>query len=375
MSKASARLNIGTNIHEGKGWVSHQETKEVSTDSFEFSFEWQIDHHVRTYGYYLVVADCQGGGSKRFKMMDYDISFFNDETDHFPADEMGMFTLHIVCFMGLASFAVQQIVISKQNARPGAGSGSFFPSFSEGPPPAATTLLMFAYVSELLSILFEILHLWWYGYNGTGLFVLDFTSEVLEGIAQTALAYLLLAFAGGWTLVEGAFTSKSDGAINPDALGEDHPSTVFLAMMSIITFILQLLNKLILFDEFAKFHDHDSWPGFILVLVRTVLAIFFTYQISQTIKYMSSRKAGKSHTMRFMQSLAILGGLWFWVFPALVLVSGIFAHYLRHRIVAGGVLFLQSGCIILLTKQIFEESSAYSKASLHRGVILGGSRA
>ena len=372
MSKASARINIGTNVVQGKGWFNQQETKEVGPDTYEFSFTWTIEHRVRTYGYYLVVADCLTGGSKRFKHMEYDVSFLNDDTDHFPSDEHGLFTLYILCFLGLAAFAAQQYRSVKENGRSNALSNSFFASFTDGPPKAATTLLIFGYAAETLSILFEILHLWWYGYNGMGLFAFDFASEVLEGIAQTTLAYLLLAFAGGWTLVEGTFSSKKDGAINPDALGEDHPSTVFLALMTIITFILQLLNKLILFDEFTKFHDHDSWPGFILVLVRTALAGFFTYQISQTIKFMSSRKAGKSHTLSFMQNLALFGGLWFWVFPVLVFVSGIFAHYLRHRIDAGGVLFLQTGCLIFLTKQIFQESSAYSKASLHRGVILGG---
>ena len=371
MSKATAKLNIGTNIFEGKGWVNLQKTEEIKSDQFEFSFAWNIEHRVRTYGYYLVIADCNQGGSKRFKAMEYDISFLNSGVDHFPSDEHGMFTLYIMCFLFLSAFAAHNIVQSKQNKR-GGGMSTFFSSFSEGPPPAATTLLIFAYSCEVVSILFELLHLWWYGYNGTGLFAFDFISEVLEGVSQTALTYLLLAFAGGWSLVDGGFSSKNDGAINPDALGEDHPSTVFLAMMTVITFLLQLLNKLILFDEFTKFHDHDSWPGFILVIVRVLLAAFFTYQITQSIRYMTRKKAGKTHTLKFMQALALLGGLWFWVFPVLVALSSMFAHYLRHRIVAGGVMFLQSGCIVLLTKQIFEESSTYSKASSHRGVILGG---
>jgi hypothetical protein len=298
-------------------------------------------------------------------MMDYEVTFLNDGYDHFPADEHGLFTLYNICFLGLAVIAYQQFVVLRKQNR----AGSY--SFNDGPPPAATTLLIFAYCTEMLSILFEILHLWWYGSNGTGLFLLDFFSEVLEGIAQTSVAYLLLAFAGGWTLIEGTITAKSEGPINPEALGEDHPSTLFVSMMTIVTVLLQLLNKLILFDDFTKFHDHESWPGFILVLVRTLLAMFFTYQVQQTISYMS-RRGNKNNTLKFMRTLALFGGLWFWVFPVLVVVASFFAHYLRHRIVAGGVLLLQSACLVMLTTQINRESSAYSKASLHRGIVLGG---
>jgi len=366
MSHATARINIGTRIHEGKGWVTDVSTKEIKSDTYQFSFTWNINHYIRTYGYYLVIADCHPANHKRFRVMEYDINFFNDGADHFPADEHGLFSLYIVCLFGLALFGYRHFSVNRRKNRYDVG-------FHDGPPASATTLLVIGYVSEMLSILFEILHLWRYGYNGTGFFALDFFSEVLEGIAQTVLAYLLLAFASGWTLIEGAITAKSEGAINPEALGEDHPSTLFVALMTVVTVLLQLLNKLVLYDEFTKFHDHDSWPGFILVLVRTLIAGFFTYQIQQTISYMS-RRGNRNQTLKFMKSLALFGGLWFWIFPILVVVASVFAHYLRHRIVAGGVLFLQTGCLIILTRQIAAESSAYSKASLHRGLVLGESR-
>ena len=373
MQKASASIHIGRSDFEGKGWVAKQETKALGGNAFEFTFAWQIEHFVRTYGYYLVVADCHPAPRHRFHQMEYEISFYNHMTDHFPADERGLPSLYFLCFLSLGGYGLHQIIQAYRGVNTVASP--FFAGLSSGPPPAATTLLIFAYCCQFISVFFELLHYWWYAHDGHGLFVIDFGSEALEGISQTALAYLLLAFAGGWTLVEGTMASKKDGMINPDALGDDHPSTVFLGFMSIITFVLQLLNKLIMFDEFSKFHQHDSWPGFLLVMGRTALAVFFTYQLYQTIQYMTKRKAGKNHSLQFMRSLAFFGGLWFWVFPVLVFVSSVFAHYLRHRIVTGGTLLLQTICLIVLTHQVFQESSAYSKASLHRGVVLGGTGA
>jgi hypothetical protein len=366
MSKATTKLTVGQGWIEGMGLLEsgvEGPSSDGGFDSREFTFKWHIEHRVRTYGYYLVIADCNAPeGQKRFKLVSYDIRFLNDETDHFPADEHGLFTLYVLCFLGLLAFAARQVSNAKSKSQ------SYF---RDGPPPAATSLLFFAYGCEMLSLLLEILHLWWYGSNGYGIFFFDFFSEVFEGISQTALSYLLIAFACGWTLIEGAVTFKSEGAINPEAIGEDHAATLFLSFLTMATLILQILNKLVLFDDFTKFHDHESWPGYILVFVRTLLACAFTYSMAETLSYQKKRGGRASQTLKFMKTLAVLGGLWFWVFPVLVLVASFFAHYLRHRIVGGGVLFLQTSCLLLLTRQILAESSTYNKASVHGGLVLG----
>ncbi|KAH9246986.1 hypothetical protein BASA81_015417 [Batrachochytrium salamandrivorans] len=365
MNHASAKILIGSQNEQyiGKGVLKDMSTTKLVGEAdamVEYQFTWEIEHYMRTYGYYLVIGDCDTGvgAAKRFRSVYYQIDFLNFGYDHFPADEHGLFTLYIVCFAGLVGFAMH--VYYKQKR-------------AHDTPSSAKTLLFVSYVAELLSILCELIHLTSYWSNGYGMFVFDFMSEIFEGMAQLTLAYLLLALAGGWTLIEGAITAKTDGAINPEALGDDHASTMFVSLLSLLTILLQLLNKLIVMDDFAKFHDHDTWPGFILVLMRALLAVFFTYQMSKTLKFMTSRGRAKRDTVRFAKILAVLGGLWFWVFPLLVLLASVFAHYLRHRLVSGGVLFLQTSCLILLSSQILAKQSAYTKASVHGGTILGDS--
>lgn len=373
MRKASAKLTIGGTRGEGKGEMSSagEEMKDDKRyDSKQWKFTWTIEHRVRTYGYYLVVADCTEDQAKRYKVMEYDLTFLNDKDDHFPADEHGLFTLYVGCFLCLAGYAAYKF----KNKRNSTAKLSEFSYLTEGPPTAATTLLQFGYACELISLWLEILHLWWYSSNGYGVFGFDFFSEVFEGVAQTSLGYLLLAFACGWTLIEGAITLKNEGPINPEALGEDHAATLFITFLTLGTVMLQILNKVVLFDEFAKFHDHESWPGYILVAVRAVLAVVFTVSIAQTIRYQTKRAGAggkQNHTLRFMKQLAFFGGLWFWVFPILVAVASVCAHYVRHRLVGGGVLFLQTTCLLVLTRQITKETSSYSKASTHGGVVLG----
>jgi len=277
MSKASAKIDIGSKGVEGKGWISESDVTNLEGDLHEFRFTWKIEHRVRTYGYYAVIAECSPGfQSKRMKMMEYDLMFLNDGYDHFPADEHGLFTLYVICFFALSAYAGYHYRMRKL--------------FNQiGVPPAAISLLAVGYGCELISILMEVLHLWRYEYDGYGWHGFDFFSEVLEGFGQTAIAYLLIAFASGWTLIEGTINAKSSGMINPEALGEDHPSTLFVFVMTTVVFMIQIFNKILFYNEFTKFHDHESWPGFLLILVRILLAGFFTFQISQTLSYMNKK--------------------------------------------------------------------------------------
>jgi hypothetical protein len=196
MNAATAKIRIGSSMEEfnGKGWVDFaQVTDNDSSDLYakSYSFSWKIDHFVRTYGYYLVIGDCDSAvASKKFLSVKYAVDFFNFDTDHFPADEHGLYTLHVICLVMLVAFALKHHVFKPKT------------TMREHTPPsttptAAITLLYIAYAAEVGAIFLELLHLTSYWSNGKGIFVFDFFSEVCEGMAQFTLAYLLLAFAGG----------------------------------------------------------------------------------------------------------------------------------------------------------------------------------
>ena len=374
MSAATSKLEIGrvtpqpTDHDVGKGLLYSQVDTENPSENV-WTFRWTIDHRMRPYGYYLVYADCtpyHTGKGSRYKVIGYDVSFLNPGEDHFPADEYGLLTLYVLSFLALVGYGVYAVVVT-----PGA--------FADGrddsrPPGMVTVLVTIAYVTEIFSLSSEIMHLWYYSSNGYGVFAFDFLSEILEGVSQIMIAYLLIAFACGWTIIEGAVTAKHQTPINPEALGEDHVATVFMFFIVLITFVLQLLNKVVLHDDFTKFHDYESWPGFIHVGVRAALASLFTYQVGQTISYQSRGGARAGSTkLLFIRRLALLGGLWFWCFPFLVALATVFAHYLRHRLVTGGVLVLQTGSLVLLAQQITRHTSSYARVNVSSsGAVLPG---
>lgn len=96
------------------------------------------------------------------------------------------------------------------------------------------------------------------------------------------------------------------------------------------SFLLQIWNKSF-DDDFSKFHDHESLPGKILVVLRLLLGIGFIVSLHFTIR--QQEKRGGDRLLAFLKRLMRLGGTWFLSFPLVVLTAGLFPHYLRHRFV------------------------------------------
>jgi hypothetical protein len=88
----------------------------------------------------------------------------------------------------------------------------------------------------------------------------------------------------------------------------------------------------------------------------------YVASIVMTIRTQQARGSSES-LQAFLKRLLVFGSAWFLCFPVLVLCSGFFVHYQRHRVVAGGVLLTQSVCLGVLAHQFLAETSAYSRLS------------
>ena len=365
--KAHAVITIGTRRHFGKGRFREESHKELGMHGLtEWTFTWDIEHRVRTYGWNFFLAECRDRDAPpQGRDMAYSLTFLNPGRSHYPADESGVPAMLLVVWCIMCAYAGFMFLNATTAQGHAVRSGR------------ALALIATAYVLQLLSVFSELVHLWRYAYNGWGWFAFDFLSEIFEGLSQTLLSYILVALACGWSLVEdldlsagmGGAASGSDrsgpnGGVrllaNPDALGSRSPATLALAGAVLVTLALQLLNKLVYNDGFSKFHNHETLPGKLLVMLRALLGIVFATTLHRTI----SRQAGLGGRVeRFLRRLQLFGSVWFFSFPLLVFVAGIFAHYLRHRIVTGGVLALQTVSLLMISHQMASSTSSYAQSS------------
>jgi len=153
---------------------------------------------------------------------------------------------------------------------------------------------------------------------------------------------------------------------HPDNLFRGANLVVFGVLAVIIaSTVLQILNKL---DEedFTKFHDYESLPGKLLAYLHAGLGIFFIWSLTSTLRAQAKLKAGQSggdKLVVFLRRLLVFGAIWFLCFPFLVFIASWFAHYNRHRLVSGGVLLVQTACLLSLTHQFTSSHSQYYKLS------------
>ena len=339
-----------TNIAKGKDGL------------MEFTFSWEFDTEERTRGWFLIAADCAlEQFNARVPPMDYEISLLNPGDTHLPADEYGLPKLYVFVAVMLVAFGFYAITLIRE-ARKETG----------GKTHLVVWLLGLAYVTLLFSLSCELLHLSVYKNNGKGIWICDLFSEIFDGASQLVVAFVLICLASGWTLVE-----YEDDSVRKNSVGSllRHPENmvkganlgIFVILAFVIfTTVLNILNKWDQ-EDFTKFHDYESFPGKVLVVVRFLLGVFFVISLLATLRAQSKLKSahsGGDKLIIFLRRLLFFGGLWFLVFPFLVFVAaGSVAHYNRHRLVSGGVLVVQTICMLSLTHQFTSSHSQYHKLS------------
>eukprot|EP00516_Mucochytrium_quahogii_P013667 CAMPEP_0203799616 /NCGR_PEP_ID=MMETSP0100_2-20121128/10014_1 /ASSEMBLY_ACC=CAM_ASM_000210 /TAXON_ID=96639 /ORGANISM=" , Strain NY0313808BC1" /LENGTH=486 /DNA_ID=CAMNT_0050705515 /DNA_START=86 /DNA_END=1543 /DNA_ORIENTATION=- len=345
---------------------------------YNWHFTWEITHAVRTYGWYIVVGDCQGfvngdeapdesedevkvgTGSRRQlskkNRYEYYVTLLNPGGNHLPADEHGLPTLYWTITILMIGYYLRSRSAFKKKSGHGLIVGSH----------AAIKAFAFAYIFQIMSMVFEIMHLWVYAGNGYGVFVFDFFSDSFEGISTLIISFALLCLANGWTLVDfskrpgGKKPSVLQSFLNRPTLDDETPTLFILIIIVFISTILQVIHK-VQADDFLTFHDYDGISGKFILIQRVLVGIMFFLSLTSTIR--SDEVRGQIQMEGFLKRLLFFGTIWFFAFPSLVFIAGLFAHYLRHRVVTGGVLIIQSVCLTLMSQQFLSHSSWYAKVS------------
>ena len=192
----------------------------------------------------------------------------------------------------------------------------------------------------------------------TGLVFFDVWSSLLEAISDFVVSFILLSIGSGWTLntssSSSSFQHPYDSSSSSPALSLvaslkktfASPAALFIrpsmhTMLFVLLFavhvVLVLWSALGFADDFDKFHDHEHLPGKILMWFRLGSAILFCLLSTNTMNH------DLGGDMKFfMRLFRTVGCAWFACMPIFVFVAEFFAQYLRHPIITGGTLMIQS---------------------------------
>jgi len=291
--------------------------------------------------WFMVLSDCNGRihdladklkdrlwGNK----IQIEMSFYNTNNSHLSYEEQGMMTPYlIILFIYVLIIAMNFNIFYRYYKR-------------EDEIDYPLLLVNIVLVIEFWALLFEILHIWIYESNGKGFFLFNLLNQIFDISAQFMIIIIFILVGWGWTI----------NYINLENFEFFLPLLAFVGIIHLLVVGLSRLTD----DEFTKNHDYEGFAGYLIIIMRLFLYIYFVMGLFETFK--QARFKIKSFIIKF----GILGTLYFLTFPGLVLVSSFWvAHYVKHKVVMLGTLILESVVLIALTRIFTNKSGDYYDVS------------
>lgn len=298
--------------------------------------------------WFFIITDCDNRLSELFdkykekqwgNRLQIEMIFMNTDNSHLSFEEQGLllpFSL-ILCVFFL-------IIINNLNLL-----YKYYKKEEEIDYPLL--LVNIALITEFLALLFEILHLWIYESNGKGFFLFNLLNQIFDITSQFLITVIFILVAWGWTI----------NYINLEEFEFFVPLLAFIGILHVLVVGLSRLTD----DEFSKNHDYEGFAGYIIIIMRIGLYIYFKMGI------VDSYKKARFKIKTFVIQFGVLGTVYFLCFPILIFITSSFvAIYVRHKVIMLGTLLLESIVIIILTRMFTNKGGDYYDASYKGKTLL-----
>jgi len=383
-------------------------TQGVGPANQDIRINWENDQDTKFYYFYALDCKLEWYKAPEFPELGYSVDVQTSSSGHLPSDEQGLLTFNtvmagvlLILFCWFAHLALVQI--NKQGI-----VHLFF------------IILMAAYSLQIIALVCESLHLFVYNRDGKGLrwqyslIPMDFISEMSQGASEHIIALLLVFLASGWTTISiadltittapssvGQSASAASSVLDGDQslMGilskmqakflKKHPvlrrnihkmirtfgnpfkkkdsgvgritlGTVFIATTTFIELVLEMFGRTY-HDHFSQFHDHEHWPGKMIIVMR--IAMWVAFIVGSGATYAASVPG--SAMQKFTTKISLLGSIWLLAFPVTVFMAERLPPRFRNQFVVIGSVLLQAVALqylmyLSLFSQAFQQVSSVS---------------
>ena len=367
-----ARQTVSVNFasedaEERKQWGSKKPRWRSETHMKIDPLEDEHDYAPRHHYWYIVLDDCSLEEASRRRTVvpniKYYVQIYNQMTEnsltHLSTDEFVLSRTHTATMFFSGIICV--LLFGKIS----------FSLVTAGIVHVAKIMVLGAAGFDTASSAFELLHLMFYRFDGTGIYFLDAISAYNEALCDAVVSFLVLTIAAGWTLPSDAISvGRSQGntsllqnilagIANPaGGKGWMNPfNGLFLGLIG--THLMLAHWGLSYNDEYESYHNLEHLPGKLLMGMRSTLGLLMLAAIAQT------RMKCSSSLHPFYAKFALVGTMWFQGLPVITWFCNTFvAFHQRHPtvIIAGAI--LQSTSLLLLSWIVaIDGSSTYHKVS------------
>jgi len=324
--------------------AKEQATKRSRSIRIPYNGEWSryvsgtVSQRVKAHFWFFAISDCSKTISEKHRIR-VELRLTNVGDSEFSLEEKGMVYLFplimLVYLVALSGNLVRLINKFKK---------------TEDIEPSLL-MLNLAIGFQFLGIVSEVLHLWVYAYNGSGIPAFDFFHQALEVLSGLIVTTMFILMATGWTL-------KFKDFPEPDIY---IPIGLLIVLLNLLVVGLGRITE----DSYYKFSDYEGIPGAILVTIRLAMWGWFFYLVRD----LQSVVGGK--IQNFVLHFSVLGSVYFFSQPFLVVLSWVFETYWRNTVVVIGTTLIQISVFVFLT-HLFSEKSTYYKISTMSESVLPG---
>lgn len=209
-------------------------------------------------------------------------------------------------------------------------------------------------VIQLLANIFLYIHLLVYSKNGTGIESFKITFNLLNFSAQVLMCTLLLSLSYGLTILE------------TDANVHIRIKTIFVSI-TLFHVVLVILDNTFIKETSSKFFDNDNITGYIIVLMRIILAIIYHINVNNLFTSIQAPQV-----KGFLKKLYINGIFYILSFPIIFLFCYVYDTYWRQRFMIFGTSFLQYIATYLITRKFLSSSEYFKISDMSASALPGG---
>ncbi|GAW83517.1 integral membrane protein GPR180 [Plasmodium gonderi] len=264
--------------------------------------------------------------------VEYDINIFQTNNSHFsyellysPLLTFILTVLYIFLILQYGNKIIQNLLSKEQKH---------------------TMVLCVAFVIlvQLISNSLLFIHLLVYSKNGIGIELFKISFNIMNFLAQIMMCTMLLSLSYGLTIFEATFNIFAR-------------IKLIFAVITFFHVILVILDNTYIMESSSKFFDNDNITGYIIIVLRVILAIVYHVNINNLFL------VAKVPAIRnFLKKIYICGLFYIVSFPIIFMICYIFDTYWRQRFMLFGTAFLQFVSTYFITK-MFLTNSEYFKVS------------
>ena len=192
--------------------------------------------------------------------------------------------------------------------------------------------------------LYRLIHLVLVWSDGKGIIIFQAFYFVLKNVGEAVISTSLGVIAWGWSILH---VRPSQYLI---IIG------VAAGLINTISLILSALTE----EHEQNHHSYETTPGFIVLVLKTILFFIFVLGIIKSLKKASGKK------IDFIKKFGLIGGAYLISWPAIVFIAEVcFPSYMHNEFIVFSEEVIHIGASALVCYMISEQESTYRKVSLN----------